>query len=231
MSEKSIPVFGVMNTLKQSFQVLKDNIKYFVNVICIYTACVYLIILFLPVLISNVAVYIIYVLMLIVVLDKTNASVNNFSFDNYPYMDRWRNSILHVAIICIASAFLVGVGLMLFIIPGLIVFAGVYIAVPIALSENVASDVALKKSWAVSKGRKLSLLGIFLIPAVPMYLMLIRISEALLLGPARGDTFSGSIEIVLIAVIILLAAGLISLYLMITTGVAYHQIQNENMEY
>jgi hypothetical protein len=59
----------------------------------------------------------------------------------------------------IASGLLVFIGLVALVIPGIIAFASLAMAPVLVILEQVGVEPALRRSWSLSKGRRLAILG------------------------------------------------------------------------
>lgn len=250
MSQEPIPSFGAFSTLEQSFRVLFSDIKFFAAILLLYTLISAVPYLFIfdgidfsdPQVILEMAqtgnvlfgiltliYYLLYAFMFVVVLDKTNATLNGLDFDEYPYVNRAFKTVLPVVLIYISTIIGVTLGLLLLIIPGLIVIAGLYIATPVKLAENISFDQALLRSWSMTKGRRLSIWGIILIPLVPMMIITFGLMGVLAVQ-VLGD---GGIEAVIsptVLIINYLLSGSFTIFYMIAAGVAYQLIKNETAE-
>ncbi len=250
MSQETAPPFGVFNTLELSFRILFNEIKFFAVVLLLYTLISVVPYLFIfegvditdPEVIlemvqtgnvlfgvSTLIYYLLYAFLFVVVLDKTHASLNGINFDKYPYVDRALKTVLPVVLIYISTIIGVTLGLLLLIIPGLIVIAGLYLATPIKLAENISFDQALLKSWSMTKGRKLSIWGIMLLPAIPMMIIMFGLM-GVLFAQIVND---GGIEAAMSPSVMIanyLVSGLFTIFYMIAAGVAYHLIKSETFE-
>lgn len=228
MARHSKSEFGIFNTLSQAFKILLDNINYFLILTSSIVVCQLTISLLFPSIITVLINNLINILLLIVVLDRTNASVNELSFEKYPYIDRWKQAIIPILIIYIVTGITVFLGLMLFVIPGLYILAALYMAPPIALAENVGFEQAMRKSWTMSEGRKFEILGIIFVP-----IMLLLVLVFVLMGGTIAQFFlsgisSNSIGFSLISIVGFVINGLFSIFLMVISGTVYHQIHNED---
>jgi hypothetical protein len=61
------------------------------------------------------------------------------------------------------------VGALFFIIPGIIILVGLSLTAPALVVENLSSTAALGRSWALTKGARWKMVGIF----IPLFLLLV----------------------------------------------------------
>lgn len=102
-----------------------------------------------------------------------------------------------------------GIGLVFFVIPGLLLMARWYIAVPIALDRSTGATEALSRSWAATEVIAWPLvLATLAVNAVPMLVAVIDISW----GDSEGAFWAGSI----------MESGLTSVAFMIGLAMAVH---------
>lgn len=250
MLQETASPFGVFNTLGLSLRVLFSEIRFFAAVLLLYTlfsAGPYLFI-FNGVDISDpveildmmqngnllfgvltLIYYLLYAFMFVVVLDKTHASLNGISFDEYPYINRALKTVLPVVLIYISTIIGVTLGLLLLIVPGLIVIAGLYLATPIKLSENISFDQALLKSWSMTRGRKLSIWGIMLMPAIPMMVIMFGLMGVLFAQIVNDGGIEAAVS-PSVMIVNYLVGGIFTIFYMISSGVAYHLIKSETFE-
>ncbi len=82
--------------------------------------------------------------------------------------------------VSVSYQFLVGIGLLLIVVPGVVAAAGLFVAVPVAMAEPrlVGTTQTLWRSWALTKGRRLGVLVVALV-ALGFLLALIAIAEAI----------------------------------------------------
>lgn len=243
MSETSPPDFTAFGAIGETISIMRTEFKFFAILISIYVIVSLVPYLFLfdgidftdPEMFVNqmqgaqpflsvlyIAYYLLYAVFIIYILDRTNASLNNYSMDEYPYFSRAVNCAIPVILAYIISVLLTFVGLLLLIIPGLIVFAGLYLAIPAKLAENISFLSAIPRSWELTKGHRLGIWGVFLIPLVPMFI----ISFGLLSFAVIDVNILFSPVYLAISAIV---NSTFAVFFFVASGVVYHQICNENM--
>ncbi|HPF47967.1 MAG TPA: hypothetical protein PK690_13950, partial [Emcibacteraceae bacterium] len=173
--------------------------------------------------------YVAYTLYLIFIIDRTDAYLNGYSFDDYPYLSRGIKTILPVIGIYFIYTILSVLGFILLIVPGLIVVAGLYVAIPAKLSENISILAALQRSWTLTKGHRLTIWGVILIPLIPI-LIITYIGMFSMLGDLRE---TGDISVMLSPAYLIINTAfnaVITTFFIIAMTVCYHQIKYENLD-
>jgi uncharacterized membrane protein len=133
-------------------------------------------------------------------------------------------------IVCsILLAMLVGIGLIFFLIPGVILACGLAVAFPALVLENDATPTgALARSWNLTRGSRLRLFGLLLTLLVLLYIPLVAIGAvaSVLLpasmgaGPGAGAT-AGLVAVALAGIVQLFVYPLF--YCVLT--VAYYDLR------
>lgn len=122
--------------------------------------------------------------------------------------------LLWQLIVCsILLAVLVGIGFILFVLPGLILAAGLILAFPaLVLEPGATATGALARSWNLTRGSRLRIFGLLLTLLVLLYIPIVAIGAvAALLLPSSSFTGPGTTAVTgLVAVAI---AGVVQLLL------------------
>ena len=88
--------------------------------------------------------------------------------------DAFRRSMPFVGrliMLAIVLSFVVGLGVLLFIIPGVILFAGLAVATPALVLENLPGAIdAMGRSWALTRNHRLKLFAALLVVGLLLYL-------------------------------------------------------------
>lgn len=80
---------------------------------------------------------------------------------------RASGSIGAIIALSIMSTFVIGLGFMLLVVPGLILLGGLAVATPALMIENnLSASGALSRSWELTRGSKLRMLALLLVPLV-----------------------------------------------------------------
>ena len=245
MSQAHHPDFTAFGAIEKTCQVMREEFKFFAIIIVLYALVSSFPFLFYSgldfanlaevmermnyVQSNNLAIslinYSVVSFLIINILDRTNANLNNYSVKEYPYVERALYSFIPVSLIFIISWILITLGLVLLIVPGLIVIAGLYLATPLKLDENVNFISALQKSWVLSKGHRLSIWGVILLPLIPI-LIIFFILNFIITGIFISTAVT-EITIIATATVYALITGTISVFMLTASGVVYHQISNE----
>ncbi len=246
MSQSNFSAFSALNT---ALDVFKKEFKFFATILIIYILVSVLPYLYLfdnvdlfdPAAVMEagftdnlfvtalgIIFYLLYAYMFVLVLDKTNSSLNNISFNDYPYLSRGIQTVIPVILIYVITAILVGIGLVLLIIPGLIAMAGLYLAVPAKLAENISFYSSIPRSWQLTKGCRLSIWGMLLVFLVLGLIISFVLMGVLLTQIGDGDGLKAVISPFYLTINSVIN-GLFTIFYMIATGVAYHQIADDNV--
>lgn|GEM_PF-4481165 len=124
-----------------------------------------------------------------------------------------------VLVTLLSVGFLGFAGYMLCIVPGIIIIVGLYLAVPIATVERLSMPMALKRSWALTEGYRLSLFLFLLLMSVINYVFVIPMS--LLESVEGGEVATGALAVVALPVMLL-----VSLVSIVSYGVAYFDLRH-----
>ncbi len=120
---------------------------------------------------------------------------------------------------------LVGVGLILFLIPGVIIGVGLMLAFPaLVLESSTTPTSALARSWELTRGSRLRMFGLLVTLVALLYVPVVALSAvASLFLPAssRSGTMSGMVAVVLAGLFQLLVYPLF--YCVLT--VAYYDLR------
>ncbi len=250
MSDQFYPQFTAWGTIKKSLTVMMDEYRFFGMLLIAYVlfSTVPYIYLFDGIDLTNPEVmleylsgshpylagltvffYFLYAYVYILVLDRTNASLNGYSFHDYPYISRAVKTIIPVIFLYISIAILVGVGLILLIIPGLIAAAGLYLVIPAKLAENLSVSDAIPRGWNLSKGHRLGIWGVILIPFIPV-LVLMFLTMGYFAGVLAGIETAEDINRIFSPTYLILNAlfnGFLTFFYVVASGVSYHLIAKE----
>jgi hypothetical protein len=79
--------------------------------------------------------------------------------------------VLSILLVSLISGLIVGVGFILLVIPGVILYLMLMVAVPVTVVERVGPFDALGRSMSLTKGHRLELFGLMIIFAVLMLLI------------------------------------------------------------
>ena len=192
MSKAHHPDFTAFGAILRTFQVMREEFLFFAILITLYVVISTVPYLFLfdgvdltdPTvfmelalndqpyfLVLSLAYYLLYAVFVVYILDRTNANLNNYSLNEYPYVKRAAMSAAPVILIYLITMILTSLGLVLLIVPGLIVLAGLYLAIPAKLAENISFLSAIPRSWELTKGHRLGIWGVLLIPLIPILII------------------------------------------------------------
>lgn len=249
MSDQYHPDFTTWGAVSKTIHVLKTEIAFFGALIILYAIISTLPALYIydgidfsdpaaiikiysvenPLfLVTTIFYYLLFALYFVFAIDRTDAHLNGYSFDDYPYLSRGLKSVLPVIIIYIISMLLMMVGLFLFIVPGLIVMAGLYLAIPAKLAENISIFEAISRSWDLSKGHRMAIWGVILIPLIPI-IIIVFTGMSFMIGDLQE---SGDISALMSPAYIILNAainGIVTTFYIVATAVCYHQIKMEKI--
>ena len=249
MSQEYHPDFTAWGTITGAFAVLMKELRYFSIILVAYVACSVLpyLLFYQGVDLTNPAVaieafsgaeplmavvtvlsYFIYAALYILVLDRVNGSLNGYSFDEYPFVSRILKAVIPIILIYIITMIAMMIGLLLLIIPGLIVAAGLYLAIPAKLAENIGILASLDRSWELSKGHRLGIWGVILIPVIPFFIFMFVFMGAILTDVQNGggvDALTSPFYMIVNSLI----SGAFTILFIAASGVAYHLIVNEKI--
>tara|TARA_R110002073_G_scaffold195128_1_gene354240 strand:- start:534 stop:1304 length:771 start_codon:yes stop_codon:yes gene_type:complete len=250
MSQAHHPDFTAFGAILRTIQVMREEFLFFAILITLYVVISTVPYLFLfdgvdltdPTvfmelalndqpyfLVLSLAYYLLYAVFVVYILDRTNANLNNYSLNEYPYVKRAAMSAAPVILIYLITMILTSLGLVLLIVPGLIVLAGLYLAIPAKLAENISFLSAIPRSWELTKGHRLGIWGVLLIPLIPILIisflgMFLFMSELQTSGDINA--FVSPTMLTLNA----LVSGVCTAFYVAVSGVVYHQISNENVD-
>ena len=136
--------------------------------------------------------------------------------------------VIPVAITYILFLFIVGIGLLFFLVPGLIFFSGLLLSVPIVVLEDLSPIAALQRSWNLSHGYKRAILNASILLFLLSLVFLIFIS-ILLVAVTFAIAFSLSPLIAAIFSVILYVFALFGFQTSfpLASVVFYYQIRKE----
>lgn len=110
-------------------------------------------------------------------------------------------------------------GLLLLVIPGLVLAAGYFVAVPAAVAEDrTTGSGALARSWELSRGRRVLMLGVFLLSILGIFgglFLLATIVYALEAAETPSLVLVSALQTVLVT------------FLPVSATVAYHRLRRE----
>lgn len=250
MSETHHPDFTAFGAIGETIRVMRSEFRFFTTLIVIYVAVSVTPYLFMldgvdftdpEVLLGQMqngqpyifALYIVYYLLyavfIIYVLDRTNASLNNYPMSEYPYINRATMCAVPVILIYIISAFLAGIGFILLIVPGLIIMAGLFLAIPAKLAENINFLSAISRSWELTKGHRLSIWGVILIPLIPLILISFVGMSVIMDDVRETGEISSMFSPAWLAISAVVNIAFATFFFA-ASGVVYHQLINENLQ-
>lgn len=244
MSQSYHQSFTVLNAFSDGFRIMKNEISFFGMLILIYATLGALPYLFIMDEISNpeqllnyleqgnfpfwafyAFYYLLYGIIIIITLDKTHATYNEIDFNNYPYVTRALKAVLPIIGLYIVSIILSSIGFIFLIIPGIVIFLSLYLAVPAKLAENIGIVDALKRSRELTKGNRWGILGTIFLPMIPIMIVSFAIMSLMLTGiQETGDLFSISPTHLILNVVF---GSVTAVYFIVIMGVIYQQIVAE----
>jgi hypothetical protein len=123
------------------------------------------------------------------------------------------------------SGLLVGLGLFLLIVPGLMLVAGLSVAVPVVVLEGRTGVVdALARSWSLARGYKWKLFGLIITATVIVYVPVLILAFAVGL---LGGTLIGGVDVGVLGAAVL--GGLVQLllypFLYCVLTIAYYDLR------
>ncbi len=125
----------------------------------------------------------------------------------------------------ILFALLVGIGVILFLIPGVILAVGLMLAFPALVLENTATPTsALHRSWELTRGSRLRMFALLVTLVVLLYIPVVALSAVaslVLSGASDARAMSGTVTVVLAGLVQLLVYPLF--YCVLT--VAYYDLR------
>ncbi len=111
------------------------------------------------------------------------------------------------------TALAVGIGFILFVLPGIVLIAGLILAVPaIVIEPRLSSSAALSRSWELTRGSRWRMFGLLLVLVVLLYIPIAAIGGLVaLFVPGAGTMFARPGASVSVAVVAL--TGLIQIFI------------------
>lgn len=249
MSDQYHPDFTVFGAIVKTIRVIRDEFQFFAILIFLYTivSTVSSLYLFDGVDLTNPAAspgdygiggvffiiitvffYLLYAIYLIFILDRANANLNGYSFHDYPYLPRALKTVFPVILLYVIFGILAGTGFLLLIIPGLIVVAGLYLMIPIKLAENIDIASAISRSWNLSKGNRLGIWGVILIPIIPLMIITFTSLSYFAAELNTVEDFNAAFSPMFLIVSGLIN-GFFTVFYTTASGVVYHQIKMEKI--
>lgn len=116
----------------------------------------------------------------------------------------------------LVSGLAILLGLLLLVVPGAIAWAGLFVVVPVLAAEpGLGSGQALRRSWELTRGRRLRVLAVALssLAATLVAAMLVGVASLLVFGDTRARS----------AIAELLVAPILGVYFSVP-GIAYHAL-------
>jgi uncharacterized membrane protein len=129
----------------------------------------------------------------------------------------------------VLMAFVVFVGFLLFILPGLMLITGLILAVPaLVIESRLGASAALSRSWELTRGSRWRLFGLLLVLVILLYLPIAAIGGLVaVFVPGAGSIFTrpdASVAVVAVAVTGLVQIFIYPLFYCVLT-VAYYDLR------
>jgi uncharacterized membrane protein len=128
--------------------------------------------------------------------------------------------LVPVVLVAIISTILVWLGLLLFIVPGIIVALMLCVAIPVVMAEGTGIRASLSRSRVLTKGSRWKLLGLFLVAAIGVTIVSELISFIVELAVPLSET--GAI----IQIVVGIALQVITtVFMAVVLAVTYHDLR------
>jgi len=127
------------------------------------------------------------------------------------------------------TALAVGIGFILFVVPGIVLIAGLILAVPaIVIEPRLSSSAALSRSWELTRGSRWRMFGLLLVLVILLYIPIAAIGGLVaLFVPGAGTMFArpgASVSVAVVALTGLMQIFIYPLFYCVLT-VAYYDLR------
>jgi len=127
-------------------------------------------------------------------------------------MHRAAPYILRVLVCSMLTAFAVFLGLLLFVIPAIILIAGLVLAIPSLVIEGKSASASLSRSWELTRGSRWRMLGLLLVSLILLYVPVAAIGGIVALFVPGAGTFLTTPD-VRVSVIAVAVSGLVQVFI------------------
>jgi uncharacterized membrane protein len=127
-------------------------------------------------------------------------------------LDRATPYIGRILVCSLLLALVVGLGFLLFMIPGIMLAVGLALAIPaVVLEPRSSASAALSRSWELTRGARWRIFGLGVTLLVLLYIPVVAITSLLALVVSPGQGVVGSASVLMVAV--LAVSGIVQMFI------------------